>query len=63
MLPRVVYVKLGWALGKSGNLEEIQRITPNPIAGEIIQQEPCNGFIILQGGIPEMGEFPDNHCQ
>jgi glutamyl-tRNA(Gln) amidotransferase subunit D len=28
-----------------------------PIAGEITEHEPYNGYLIFQGGIPEVEEF------
>ena len=28
-----------------------------PIAGEITEREPYNGYLIFQGGIPEVEEF------
>jgi glutamyl-tRNA(Gln) amidotransferase subunit D len=28
-----------------------------PIAGEITEREPSNGYLILQGGIPEVEDF------
>jgi glutamyl-tRNA(Gln) amidotransferase subunit D len=57
MLPEVAYVKLGWALGQTGDLDEIHKIMMTPIAGEITEREPSNGYLILQGGIPEVEEF------
>jgi len=57
MLPEVAYVKLGWALGQTGDLDEIKKIMLTPIAGEITEREPSNGYLILQGGIPEVEEF------
>jgi glutamyl-tRNA(Gln) amidotransferase subunit D len=57
MLPEVAYVKLGWALGQTGDLDEIRKIMLTPIAGEITEREPSNGYLILQGGIPEVEEF------
>lgn len=57
MLPEVAYVKLGWALGQTQDLEEVKRIMLTPIAGEITEREPSNGYLIFQGGIPEVEEF------
>jgi len=57
MLPEVAYVKLGWALGQSTDLEKVKEIMLNPIAGEITEREPHNGYLIYQGGIPEVEEF------
>jgi glutamyl-tRNA(Gln) amidotransferase subunit D len=57
MLPEVAYVKLGWALGQSSDLDEVKKIMFTPIAGEITEREPSNGYLIYQGGIPEVEEF------
>jgi len=57
MLPEVAYVKLGWALGQTQNLDEVKNIMLTPIAGEITEREPHNGYLIYQGGIPEVEEF------
>lgn len=57
MLPEVAYMKLGWALGQSDDLEEIKKLMLTSIAGEITEREPSNGYLIYQGGIPEVEEF------
>lgn len=57
MLPEVAYVKLGWALGQTNDLAKVQEIMLTPIAGEITEREPSNGYLIFQGGIPEVEEF------
>ncbi len=57
MLPEVAYVKLGWALGQSHDREEVRKIMLTPVAGEITEREPHNGYLIYQGGIPEVEEF------
>lgn len=57
MLPEVAYVKLGWALGQTNDLEKVKKIMLTPIAGEITEREPSNGYLIYQGGIPEVEEF------
>jgi glutamyl-tRNA(Gln) amidotransferase subunit D len=57
MLPEVAYVKLGWALGQSHDREEVKKIMLTPVAGEITEREPHNGYLIFQGGIPEVEEF------
>ena len=61
MLPEVAYVKLGWALGQTEDLEEIKKIMLTPINGEITEREPSNGYLIYQGGIPEVEEFISEH--
>ncbi|GAB4298715.1 MAG: Glu-tRNA(Gln) amidotransferase subunit GatD [Ignavibacteriaceae bacterium] len=57
MLPEVAYVKLGWALGQTDDLEKVKDIMLTPIAGEITEREPSNGYLIYQGGLPEVEEF------
>ena len=57
MLPEVAYVKLGWAMGQTHDLEEVKKIMYTPIAGEITEREPSNGYLIMQGGVPEVEEF------
>ncbi len=61
MLPEVAYVKLGWALGQTDNPEEVKRIMLTPINGEITEREPSTGYLIYQGGIPEVEEFISQH--
>jgi glutamyl-tRNA(Gln) amidotransferase subunit D len=57
MLPEVAYVKLGWALGQTGDLKKVEEIMLTPIAGEITEREPSNGYLIYQGGLPEIEEM------
>ncbi len=57
MLPEVAYIKLGWALGQSNDPQEVQRLMLTPIAGEITDGEPYNGYLVYQGGISEVEEF------
>jgi glutamyl-tRNA(Gln) amidotransferase subunit D len=57
MLPEVAYVKLGWALGQTDNLNEVQKLMLTPIADDITEREPYNGYLVFQGGIPEIEEF------
>jgi len=57
MLPEVAYIKLGWALGQTGDLDKVKKIMLNPINDEITLREPYNGYLIYQGGVPEVEEF------
>ncbi len=57
MLPEVAYVKLGWALAQSEDPDEIKRLMLTPINGEITDREPYNGYLIFQGGLPEVDKF------
>ncbi len=56
-LPEVAYMKLCWALGVTSDHDEVQRIMTTPIAGEITPSEPPDGYLILQGGVPEVREM------
>ncbi|TFH01884.1 MAG: Glu-tRNA(Gln) amidotransferase subunit GatD [Calditrichales bacterium] len=57
MLPEVAYVKLAWVLGQTDDPEKVKEMMLAPIAGEITEREPYNGYLIYQGGIPEVEEF------
>jgi glutamyl-tRNA(Gln) amidotransferase subunit D len=57
MLPETAYIKLGWALGQTNDREEVKRIMLTPINGETTPKEPYNGYLIYQGGVPEVEEF------
>ena len=57
MLPEVAYVKLGWALGQTEDIEEVKRIMSTPVSNDITNREPHNGYLVLQGGIPEVEAF------
>lgn len=57
MLPEVAYIKLCWALGQTDNLDEVKRIMLTPIANEITEREPSNGYLIFQGGLSEVEDF------
>ena len=57
MLPEVAYVKLGWALGQTDDPARVREIMMTPVAGEITEREPSNGYLIFQGGVPEVEEF------
>jgi glutamyl-tRNA(Gln) amidotransferase subunit D len=57
MLPEVAYIKLGWALGQTSDPDEVKEIMLTPICDEITEREPYNGYLIYQGGIPEVEAF------
>ncbi|MBC8436076.1 MAG: Glu-tRNA(Gln) amidotransferase subunit GatD [Bacteroidetes bacterium] len=57
MLPEVAYIKLSWALGQTEDLEKAKKIMLTPINDEITPREPYNGYLIYQGGVPEVEEF------
>jgi glutamyl-tRNA(Gln) amidotransferase subunit D len=57
MLPEVAYVKLVWALGHTHDREEVKKIMLTPVAHEITRREPIDGYLVMQGGLPEMDLF------
>ncbi len=57
MLPEVAIVKLSWALGQTNDLEKVRELMMTPIANDITKREPYNGYLVYQGGIPEVEEF------
>ena len=61
MLPEVAYMKLCWALAQSDDHEQVRDIMQNPISDEITDREPYDGYLIYQGGIPEIREFLRNN--
>ena len=54
MLPEVAYMKLGWALAAADDDQGVRELMQTPISHEITPTEPPDGYIILQGGIPEV---------
>jgi glutamyl-tRNA(Gln) amidotransferase subunit D len=61
MLPEVAYVKLGWALGLTDDIEEVKRIMLTPVSRDITEREPHNGYLVFQGGLPDIEEFASRH--
>jgi glutamyl-tRNA(Gln) amidotransferase subunit D len=57
LLPEAAYIKLGWVLGQTNDQEEARKLMLTPIARDITPREPYNGYLIFQGGIPEVEEF------
>ncbi|MDD4052606.1 MAG: Glu-tRNA(Gln) amidotransferase subunit GatD [candidate division Zixibacteria bacterium] len=57
MLPEVAYIKLGWALGQTSDVAKVKELMLTPIAGDITEREPYDGYLIFQGGVPEVREF------
>ncbi len=57
MLPEVAYMKLGWALGQSADPAEVARIMTEPVAGDMTPREPHDGYLVYQGGLPELEDF------
>ncbi|MFO7789029.1 MAG: Glu-tRNA(Gln) amidotransferase subunit GatD [Bacteroidales bacterium] len=60
MLPEVAFIKLGWVLGQTDEPEEVQDMMLTPVNDEITMREPYNGYLVYQGGVPEVEEFIRN---
>jgi len=61
MLPETALMKLGWVLGHTEDHSEVLAMMRKPINHEITEREPHNGYLILQGGLPETDEFISSH--
>ncbi len=61
MLPETALMKLCWVLGQTDDHAEVTRMMRTPINHEITEREPHNGYLILQGGLPETEEFVTTH--
>lgn len=58
MLPEVAYIKLGWALGlHPDDPGAVRRLMTTPIADDMTPREPHDGYLVLQGGVPEVQEL------
>jgi glutamyl-tRNA(Gln) amidotransferase subunit D len=57
MLPEVAWVKLSWILGQTDDPEEVRSMMLTPINDEITPREPYNGYLVYQGGVPEVEDF------
>lgn len=57
MLPEVAYIKLGWVLGQTEDPEKVKELMLTPINDEITEREPYNGYLVYQGGVPEIEDF------
>ncbi len=61
MLPETALMKLCWVLGHTDEHDEVLRLMRHPVNHEITEREPHNGYLILQGGLPETEEFTKSH--
>ncbi|MFO7614553.1 MAG: Glu-tRNA(Gln) amidotransferase subunit GatD [Bacteroidales bacterium] len=57
MLPEVAWVKLSWILGQTNDPEKVRKMMMTPVNDEITLREPYNGYLVYQGGVPEVEEF------
>ena len=61
MLPETALMKLGWVLGHTDDHTEVLEMMRTTINHEITEREPHNGYLILQGGLPETEDFIKGH--
>ncbi len=61
MLPETALMKLSWVLGQTSEHAEVLRLMRDPVNREITEREPHDGYLILQGGLPETAEFVSSH--
>ncbi len=61
MLPETALMKLGWVLGHTHDHAEVTRLMRKVINHEITPREPHNGYLVLQGGLPETEDFVRTH--
>ncbi|MBT5530794.1 MAG: Glu-tRNA(Gln) amidotransferase GatDE subunit D, partial [Cytophagia bacterium] len=57
MLPETAYIKLGWALGQTDDYEKVKEIMLTPMCSDMTEREPYNGYLVYQGGVPEVEDF------
>ncbi len=58
MLPEVAYIKLAWALGLHGDdREAVREQMVAPIGSDMTDREPHDGYLVFQGGVPEMTDL------
>ena len=57
MLPETAYCKLGWVLAHTQDPKKVKDMMLTPINHEITEREPYDGYLIFQGGVPEIADF------
>ena len=57
MLPEVAWVKLSWILGQTDDPVKVRQMMMTPVNDEITLREPYNGYLVYQGGVPEVEDF------
>jgi glutamyl-tRNA(Gln) amidotransferase subunit D len=61
MLPETALMKLSWVLAHTDDHGEVLRMMRAVVAHEITDREPHNGYLIMQGGLPEIDKFIMEH--
>jgi glutamyl-tRNA(Gln) amidotransferase subunit D len=58
MLPEVAYIKLAWALGlHPDDPDAVRALMTTPTSDDMTDREPPDGYLVFQGGVPEIQEF------
>ena len=58
MLPEVGFIKLGWALGMHpDDPAAVRELMTTPIGSDMTEGEPVEGYLVFQGGLPEIQDF------
>jgi glutamyl-tRNA(Gln) amidotransferase subunit D len=57
MLPETALMKLGWVLGHTRDHDRVLEMMRAPVNHEITAREPHNGYLVLQGGLPEVEDW------
>lgn len=57
MLPETAFMKLSWVLGHTDDHDEVMRMMRDSVSHEMQPREPHNGYLVLQGGLPEVDAF------
>lgn len=58
MLPEVAFIKLSWALGLyPDDPERVRSLMLTPIQDDMTPREPHEGYLVFQGGVPEVQDF------
>jgi glutamyl-tRNA(Gln) amidotransferase subunit D len=61
MLTETAYMKLAWVLGQTDDPAQIREMLLTPVNHEVTSREPHNGYLVLQGGLPEVDAFVGQH--
>ncbi len=61
MLPETAYMKLCWVLGQTDDPARVREMMMHSYSHEITPREPHDGYLILQGGLPEVVEYVRDH--
>ncbi len=58
MLPEVAYIKLAWALGlHPDDPDAVRALMTTPMHDDMTDREPPDGYLVFQGGVPEVEAF------